>query len=69
MQLGAHTVTMPTKTFRQLMSHPLTDKGLAGFMKDWAESKQPVMLKRTLDNEHLPTSYREAISVSAHDDQ
>ena len=37
MQLGAHTVTMPTKTFRQLMSHPLTDKGLAGFMKDWAE--------------------------------
>ena len=37
MQLGAHTVTMPTKTFRQLMTHPLTDKGLAGFMKDWAE--------------------------------
>ena len=37
MQLGAHTVTMPTKIFRQLMSHPLTDKGLAGFMKDWAE--------------------------------
>tara|TARA_Y100001934_G_C12258081_1_gene728546 strand:+ start:307 stop:915 length:609 start_codon:yes stop_codon:yes gene_type:complete len=26
-------------------------------------------LKRTLDNEHLPTSYREAISVSAHDDK
>ena len=37
MQLGAHTVTMPTKTFRQLMKHPLTDKGLDGFMKDWAE--------------------------------
>ncbi len=37
MQLGAHTVTMPTKTFRQLMKHPLTDKGLEGFLKDWAE--------------------------------
>ncbi|MDP6869705.1 MAG: fructose-6-phosphate aldolase [Candidatus Poseidoniaceae archaeon] len=37
MQLGAHTVTMPTKTFRQLIAHPLTDKGLDGFMKDWAE--------------------------------
>ena len=37
MQLGAHTVTMPTKTFRQLMKHPLTDKGLDGFMKDWAD--------------------------------
>ena len=22
--------------FRQLMSHPLTDKGLEGFMRDWA---------------------------------
>ena len=36
-QLGAHTATMPAKTFRQLMTHPLTDKGLAGLMKDWAE--------------------------------
>jgi len=37
MQLGAHTVTMPTKIFKQLITHPLTDKGLDGFMKDWAE--------------------------------
>jgi len=36
-QLGAHTATMPAKTFRQLISHPLTDKGIEGFMKDWAE--------------------------------
>jgi len=36
-QLGAHTATMPAKIFRQLMKHPLTDKGLEGFMKDWAE--------------------------------
>ena len=31
------TATMPAKTFRQLMTHPLTDKGLEGFMRDWAE--------------------------------
>jgi len=37
MQLGAHTVTMPTKIFRQLMSHPLTDRGISGFLRDWAE--------------------------------
>ena len=37
MQLGAHTATMPSKIFRQLMKHPLTDKGLDGFMRDWAE--------------------------------
>ena len=36
-QLGAHTATMPAKIFRQLMKHPLTDKGIEGFMKDWAE--------------------------------
>jgi transaldolase len=36
-QLGAHTATMPAKIFRQLMKHPLTDKGLEGFMRDWAE--------------------------------
>ncbi|MDE0857617.1 MAG: fructose-6-phosphate aldolase [Candidatus Poseidoniaceae archaeon] len=36
-QLGAHTATMPAKIFRQLMTHPLTDKGLEGFMRDWAE--------------------------------
>ena len=37
MQLGVHTATMPAKIFRQLMKHPLTDKGLEGFMRDWAE--------------------------------
>ena len=37
MQLGAHTATMPAKIFRQLMKHPLTDKGLEGFMRDGAE--------------------------------
>lgn len=35
--LGAHTATMPAKTFRQLMKHPLTDRGLEGFMRDWEE--------------------------------
>lgn len=37
MQLGAHTATMPAKIFKQLMAHPLTDRGLEGFMRDWAE--------------------------------
>jgi transaldolase len=37
MQMGAHTATMPAKIFRQLMKHPLTDKGLENFLKDWAD--------------------------------
>ncbi|MEL0312799.1 MAG: hypothetical protein VXA43_05360 [Candidatus Poseidoniales archaeon] len=30
------TATIPAKTFRQFMSHPLTDRGLEGFLRDWA---------------------------------
>jgi transaldolase len=37
MQMGAHTATMPTKIFRQLMKHPLTDSGIAQFLADWEE--------------------------------
>ncbi len=37
LQLGAHTATMPTKIFRQLMKHPLTDSGIEKFLSDWAD--------------------------------
>ncbi|MDP7000496.1 MAG: fructose-6-phosphate aldolase [Candidatus Poseidoniaceae archaeon] len=37
MLLGAHTATMPTKVFKQLVKHPLTDRGMDSFMADWAE--------------------------------
>lgn len=32
--VGAHTVTCPIKVLRQIVQHPLTDKGLAAFLKD-----------------------------------
>jgi len=35
--LGAHTATMPTKVFKQLVKHPLTDLGLDAFLADWAD--------------------------------
>ena len=34
---GVHSCTMPTKIFRQLVNHPLTDKGIEMFLADWAE--------------------------------
>jgi transaldolase len=34
---GAHIATMPFKTLDSLFSHPLTDKGLEQFLKDWAK--------------------------------
>jgi transaldolase len=33
---GAHIGTMPFKVLDQLFNHPLTDKGLEQFLKDWA---------------------------------
>jgi transaldolase len=34
-KVGADCVTCPAKSIEALMSHPLTDKGLAAFLKDW----------------------------------
>ncbi|HEY9593933.1 MAG TPA: fructose-6-phosphate aldolase [Spirochaetia bacterium] len=33
---GAHFTTAPFKVLMQMMTHPLTDIGLAKFMKDWS---------------------------------
>ncbi|HSK18979.1 MAG TPA: fructose-6-phosphate aldolase [Longimicrobiales bacterium] len=33
--IGADVATVPAKVLHQLMQHPLTDKGLAGFLADW----------------------------------
>lgn len=32
---GAHVCTLPPAVLRQLIKHPLTDSGLAGFLADW----------------------------------
>lgn len=37
---GADIATMPYKVFKQLVAHPLTDKGLAGFLADWEKAAQ-----------------------------
>ena len=35
MLIGADCCTLPPKVLWQLSSHPLTDKGLVAFLKDW----------------------------------
>ena len=37
MMLGADCCTMPPKVLWQLSKHPLTDRGLEGFLADWNE--------------------------------
>jgi len=39
-RLGADIATMPFKVIEQLIKHPLTDIGLANFLKDWEKIKQ-----------------------------
>ena len=41
-KLGAHVATMPPAVLRQLFQHPLTDKGLAAFLADWAKTGQTI---------------------------
>jgi transaldolase len=36
--VGADVATIPFKVLKQLVSHPLTDKGLEGFLTDWKKS-------------------------------
>lgn len=42
-KMGAHVATLPPKVLRQLFGHPLTDKGLAAFLKDWEKTGQTIL--------------------------
>jgi transaldolase len=39
---GAHVATLPPNVFKSLLSHPLTDKGLAAFLADWKATGQTI---------------------------
>ena len=36
---GAHVATLPFKVFQQMVRHPLTDRGIDQFKKDWAAAR------------------------------
>jgi transaldolase len=42
-KLGADIVTLPPAVLRQMFNHPLTDKGLAAFLADWAKTGQSIL--------------------------
>ena len=39
-KLGAHIVTLPPDILGKMLTHPLTDKGLALFLSDWEKIKK-----------------------------
>jgi transaldolase len=42
-KMGAHVATLPPAVLRSLFNHPLTDKGLAAFLADWAKTGQSIL--------------------------
>ena len=40
---GADVATLPPSTLEALARHPLTDKGLDAFLKDWAATGQSLL--------------------------
>lgn len=42
-KIGADVATVPPAVLRKLADHPLTDKGLAGFLADWAKTGQKIV--------------------------
>ena len=40
---GADAATLPPAVFQELIKHPLTDKGLDQFLKDWAGTGQSIL--------------------------
>ncbi len=42
-RIGADVATVPPQILRRLFHHPLTDKGLAAFLEDWAATGQSIL--------------------------
>lgn len=42
-KLGAHVATLPPAVIRQLLKHPLTDRGLDAFLADWKKTGQSIL--------------------------
>ena len=41
-KIGADVMTAPPSVIRQLFKHPLTDKGIEGFLADWKKTGQSI---------------------------
>ncbi|MEO1723108.1 MAG: fructose-6-phosphate aldolase [Pseudomonadota bacterium] len=42
-KIGADVATLPPGVLKKLADHPLTDKGLAAFLSDWAKTGQTIL--------------------------
>jgi len=48
-KIGADVATIPPAVVKKLVEHPLTDKGLAAFLADWAKTGQKILREKSED--------------------
>jgi transaldolase len=48
-KMGAHVATVPPAVLRAMFQHPLTDRGLDAFLKDWAKTGQSILKQPVAD--------------------
>ena len=53
-KMGAHVATVPPGVLRAMFNHPLTDKGLAAFLDDWAKTGQSILNRDGKSDETQP---------------
>ena len=53
-KIGAHVATLPPNVLRAMFKHPLTDKGLAAFLDDWAKTGQSILERDGKSDETQP---------------
>ena len=49
-KMGAHVATVPPAVLRAMFKHPLTDRGLDAFLKDWAKTGQSILKQPVADS-------------------
>ena len=57
-KIGAHVATIPPAVLRAMFKHPLTDKGLATFLDDWAKTGQSILDRAGKRNASQPKRRR-----------
>ncbi|HEX5239694.1 MAG TPA: fructose-6-phosphate aldolase [Candidatus Limnocylindrales bacterium] len=61
---GSHIATLPFKVFQQMLAHPLTDKGIVQFKKDW-EAARAAMAQNAGDGSKGPSGSKASVATKS----
>lgn len=61
---GSHIATLPFKVFQQMLAHPLTDKGIVQFKKDW-EAARAAMAQNAGNGSKGPSGSKASVATKA----